>query len=312
MNPRLSRVLSSPTVSLTAIIGICLAVPSPCFSAEPEIQFNRDILPILSDKCYHCHGPDEESREADLRLDILKGSTADLGGHAAIVPGKPELSELITRISHEDKGEVMPPPKANKNLTDKEKKLPSKWIAGGAEYQAHWSFLPLATEAPPEVKNEKALKNTLDRFVLSKLEKQGLSMSPEADPSTLVRRLYIDLLGLLPPPELVKKFRDSYTKDPDGTYQQLVDALLDNPHYGERWGRHWLDQARYADSNGYTIDGDRVMWPYRDWVIRAVGDDLPFDQFTIEQIAGDLLPNPSKSQLVASAFHRNTLINQEF
>ncbi len=311
MNPLLSSVKSRLYASLATGIGLCIVGLTPCFSAEPEIQFNRDILPILSDKCYHCHGPDKESREADLRLDILEGSTADLGGHAAIVPGDPGKSELLKRITHDDKDEVMPPSKTNKDLTDKEKTLLSKWIAEGAEYQEHWSFLPLAHEAPPKVKNEKALKNTLDRFVLAKLEKQGLAMSPEADPSTLVRRLYIDLLGLLPPPELVKKFRDSYAKNPDGIYLQLVDALLDNPHYGERWGRHWLDQARYADSNGYTIDGDRVMWPYRDWVIRAVGDDLPFDQFTIEQIAGDLLPNPSKSQLVASAFHRNTLINQE-
>ncbi|NOX99697.1 MAG: DUF1549 domain-containing protein, partial [Verrucomicrobia bacterium] len=311
MKPRLSKLRSRLPASCAAGIGIYLTGLTHCFSAESEIQFNRDILPILSDKCYHCHGPDEESREAELRLDILEGSTADLGGHAAIVPGKPEKSELLKRITHDDKGEMMPPPKTNKSLTDKEKKLLSKWIAEGAEYQEHWSFLPLAHEPPPQVKNNKSLKNTLDHFVQAKLEKQGLTMSPEANPSTLVRRLYIDLLGLLPPPELVKKFRDSYAVNPDDTYLQLVDALLNNPHYGERWGRHWLDQARYADSNGYTIDGDRVMWPYRDWVIRAIGDDLPFDQFTIEQIAGDLLPNPKKSQLVASGFHRNTLINQE-
>lgn len=301
--------------SLTSLLAtgilLCLGVSAPCVADEAKIQFNRDILPILSDKCFHCHGPDEEDRKADLRLDTADGSTADLGGYAAIVPGDPEKSELIARINHNDREEVMPPPKVNKDLSDEEGKLLSEWIAGGAEYQAHWSFLPLAREAPPKVKNGKAVKNPIDQFIVAKLEKRGLAPSREADPATLVRRLYIDLLGLLPPPELVKRFTVSYAKNPEASYLELVDALLDNPHYGERWGRHWLDQARYADSNGYTIDGDRVMWPYRDWVIRAIGDDLPFDQFSIEQIAGDLLPNPSKSQLVATGFHRNTLINQE-
>ncbi len=305
------RAISKLTAFIAFSFGLCLTGIIPCFSAPTEIQFNRDILPILSDKCFHCHGPDEEAREADLRLDTAAGSTADLGNHVAIVAGKPQKSELISRIFHQDKDEVMPPPKANKSLTDKEKNLLKRWIADGAEYQAHWAFLPLADEVPPQVKGENTIKNPIDHFILAKLEKKGFALAPEANPSTLVRRLYVDLLGLLPPPELVKKFRDSYADNPDGTYLQLVDALLNSPHYGERWGRHWLDQARYADSNGYTIDGDRLMWPYRDWVIRAVGDDLPFDQFTIEQIAGDLLPEPSKSQLVATGFHRNTLINQE-
>ncbi|MCF6311139.1 MAG: PSD1 and planctomycete cytochrome C domain-containing protein [Verrucomicrobiales bacterium] len=311
MNPRLSRKKTKLTATLMVELGIFLSSLTACFSAQTEIQFNRDILPILSDKCFHCHGPDDAAREADLRLDTHPGAIADLGGYAAIAPGHAEKSELIQRIRHDDKDEVMPPIKTNKNLSPKEKELLTQWINEGAEYQAHWSFLPLDGGQVPQVKNKKSVKNDVDRFIIAKLEKQGLSPSPEADPSTLVRRLYIDLLGLLPPPELVKKFRDSYLTHPEASYAELVDALLNSPHYGERWARHWLDQARYADSNGYTVDRERVMWPYRDWVIRAVGDDLPFDQFTIEQIAGDLLPEPKKSQLVATGFHRNTLINQE-
>ncbi len=302
---------SSLTSSLATGVFLCLWGALPCLADDTGLQFNRDILPILSDKCFHCHGPDEDDRKADLRLDTMDGATVNLGGYAAIVPGHADKSELIARINHKDRDEAMPPPKANKDLSDAEKKLLSKWIDAGAEYQTHWSFLPLAPVTPPKVKNKKAVKNDIDRFIVAKLEKRGLAPSPEAKPSILVRRLYIDLLGLLPAPEVVRKFTSNYAKNPEASYNELVDALLDSPHYGERWGRHWLDQARYADSNGYTIDGDRVMWPYRDWVIRAVGDDLPFDQFTIEQIAGDLLPNPEKSQLVATSFHRNTLINQE-
>ncbi len=266
--------------------------------AEDAVDFNRDIRPILSDKCFQCHGPDEETLKADLRLDQRNSAV----GAKAIVPGKSGESLLVERITSGDPDETMPPPKIKKPVTPEEAALLAKWIDQGANYADHWSFEPLKTDGH---------KNSIDEFIVAELEKHGLALSPEADPGTLARRLFLDLTGLLPPPNRVDSFLRDYETSPDGAVAALVDELLESPHYGERWGRHWLDQARYADSNGYTIDGERVMWPYRDWVIRAVNDDLPFDRFTIEQIAGDLLPDPDKAQLVATGFHRNTLINQE-
>ncbi len=298
----IASVIAIPLVALLGFTSV---------SRAGEIQFNRDIRPILSDKCFQCHGPDAKKREADLRLDEREPAIADLGGYAAIVPGKPEDSEVFLRVTAPDQDDIMPPPEAKKTLSEKEIALLKQWIADGAEYQAHWSFLPLSDAAPPKVDGAEHPgweKNGIDAFVLRRLEAEGLSPSPEAPREMLIRRLYLDLLGLLPPPEAVMSFVSDTRPE---AYETLVDDLLDNPHYGERWGRHWLDQARYADSHGYTIDGDRVMWPYRDWVIRAVNDDLPFDRFTIEQLAGDLLSNPTKAQLVATGFHRNTLINQE-
>ena len=275
-----------------------LLISACSLSAEDAVDFNRDIRPILSDKCFQCHGPDEETLKADLRLDLRDSAT----GTKAIVPGKSGESLLVERITSDDPDETMPPPKIKKAVTTEEAALLAKWIDQGANYADHWSFEPLKTDAE---------KNSIDEFIVAEMEKHGLALSPEADPGTLARRLFLDLTGLLPPPNRVDSFLRDYETSPDGAVAALVDELLESPHYGERWGRHWLDQARYADSNGYTIDGERVMWPYRDWVIRAVNDDMPFDQFTIEQIAGDLLPDPDKAQLVATGFHRNTLINQE-
>lgn len=275
-----------------------LAISACSLLAKDAVDFNRDIRPILSDKCFQCHGPDEETLEADLRLD-QRDSAVEL---KAIVPGKSSESLLVERINSHDPDETMPPPKIKKPVTAEEAALLAKWIDQGAEYEKHWSFEPLESDGE---------KNSIDEFVVAALEKNGLTLSPEAQPETLARRLFLDLTGLLPPPNRVESFLRAHAESPDGAVAALVDELLDSPHYGERWGRHWLDQARYADSHGYTIDGERVMWPYRDWVIRAVNDDMPFDQFTIEQIAGDLLPDPEKAQLVATGFHRNTLINQE-
>jgi Protein of unknown function (DUF1553)/Protein of unknown function (DUF1549)/Planctomycete cytochrome C len=301
---------------LAFVIGAVGGVPRPTVGAAQEVRFNRDIRPLLSDRCFYCHGPDEKNRKAGLRLDTFEGATKDRGGYRAIAPGKPDESELLRRVTAHGAGEVMPPPRAKKPaVTPQEAELLRRWIAQGAKYEGHWAFQPLATVEPPAVKDKRWTRNEIDRFILARMEGEGIAPSPEADPRTLIRRLSLDLLGLPPAPEEVEAFVNSYSKargrDREAIYSALVERLLGSPHYGERWGRHWLDQARYADSNGYTIDGERVMWPYRDWVINALNDDLPFDRFTIEQLAGDLLPNPTKSQLVATGFHRNTFINEE-
>jgi len=281
------------------------------------LKFNRDIRPLLSDRCFYCHGPDEKTREAKLRLDTREGAITDLGGYAAIVPGQPEKSELLTRIISHDRDEVMPPPAAKKpRFNEQEIATIRQWIVEGAKYEGHWAFMPLAKEGPPGKANFGMRKadwgsNPIDRFVAKKLVEAGIKPSPEAEPEVLIRRMSLDLTGLLPTPEEVKAFVVEAAVDRQSATRNLADRLLASPHYGERWGRHWLDQARYADSNGYSIDGERTMWPYRDWVIKALNDDLPFDRFTIEQIAGDLLPKPTKAQLIATGFHRNTLINQE-
>lgn len=312
------------------IAGLAFLISSASAAEKKKIDFNRDIRPILSDKCFQCHGPDEESLEADLRLDVRESALglahddstgADQtpnpveskkdDGPAAIIPGDAEASELIYRITTDDDLDLMPPAKIKKPVTKSEIALLKQWIAEGAEYESHWSFQPVENSKTPRVKNSDLVKNGIDPFILSRVEEANLEPSPQADPHTLIRRLSLDLVGLLPDPKRVESFVEEFQKDDDAAVKKLADELLASPHYGERWGRHWLDQARYADSNGYTIDGERTMWPYRDWVIRAINDDMPFDQFTIEQLAGDLLENPTKAQLVATGFHRNTLINQE-
>jgi hypothetical protein len=301
---------------LAAVVCAAGRAPRLTVAAAQDVQFNRDIRPLLSDRCFYCHGPDEKNRKAGLRLDTFEGATKDRGGSRAIVPGKPDESELLRRVLAQDASEVMPPPRAKKPaVTPREAELLRRWIAQGAKYEGHWAFQPLAQGAPPAVKNERWARNEIDRFILARLERAGIAPSPEADPRTLIRRLSLDLIGLLPQPAeveaFVKAFNQGGARGRDAAYGALVERLLASPHYGERWGRHWLDQARYADSNGYTIDGERVMWPYRDWVIQALNEDKPFDRFTIEQLAGDLLPNPTKAQLVATGFHRNTVINEE-
>jgi mono/diheme cytochrome c family protein len=280
---------------------LALAFPALALAAEAKLDFNRDIRPILSDKCFQCHGPDEKTLEGDVRLD----ERASAVSAKAIVPGSPELSEALARVLSDDPDEVMPPPKTKKIVSPAEADILRRWIAEGAEYEGHWAFEPIDTTEPPDG------KHPIDHFIRAELGRKGIQPSPEADPATLIRRLSLDLTGLLPDPDRVDSFLTEHQKNPDHAVAKLADELLASPHYGERWGRHWLDQARYADSNGYSIDGDRTQWPYRDWVIRAINEDLPFDRFTIEQLAGDLLPNATKAQLVASGFHRNTLINQE-
>lgn len=274
-------------------------------SAHQDYDFNRRIRPILSNHCFQCHGQDGESREADLRLDV-RGEAVEYG---AIVPGRPSESSLIDRVTALD-AESRMPPSGHEPLSAEDIEALRGWIATGAKYETHWAFQPPNKLTSPETRVGDSNKrlHPIDFFVGRELQKRGLQPSVEADRVTLIRRLYQDLLGLIPARQAVDAFVDNTSPN---AYEQLVEELLESRHYGERWGRHWLDQARYADSHGYTIDGSRTMWPYRDWVIRAFNEDMPFNQFTIEQLAGDLLPKPSKSQLIATAFHRNTMINQE-
>jgi len=278
---------------------------APCgVRAQSPPSFNRDIRPLLAAKCFACHGPDEGQREADLRLDVRKVAI-DTG---AIVPGNVDKSELIRRIFSNDPDEQMPPADAAETLTQTQKKLIRRWVADGAKYESHWAFVPPKHSPLPKVKNTKWPRNEIDRFVLARLETEGLHPSAEADRYTLVRRVYLDLIGLPPTPEEADEFVTS--KDPRA-YKNLVDRLLDSKHYGERWARQWLDLARYSDTNGYEKDRQRSIWPYRDWVIRALNNDMPFDQFSIEQLAGDMLPGATESQKVATGFHRNTMLNEE-
>jgi mono/diheme cytochrome c family protein len=273
------------------------------------IDYTRDIRPILSDACFACHGPDEESRQAKLRLDNRADATSARGSAGpAIVPGDPEASELIFRIESDDETVRMPPPEFGKTLTPKQVALLREWVAQGATYAEHWAFTAVEAPAIPEVSNPAWVRNPIDAFVLARLDREGLSPSPEADRVTLIRRLSLDLIGLPPTVEEVDAFVADRSPD---AYEQLVERLLASPHYGERWGRLWLDAARYADSDGYEKDKKRSVWFYRDWVVRAFNDDRPYDQFVIEQLAGDLLPGATQDQRVATGFLRNSMINEE-
>lgn len=289
----------------------CLAVcPLLARAAEePTIDFNRDIRPILAKNCFACHGPDENDREAGLRLDQRAAVLTRLeSGAVAVIPGKPEKSELFQRIASEDEFLRMPPPDAGKPLTPAEIELVKQWIAEGAEYAAHWSFVKPRRWELPEIERDAWPRNGIDYFILARLEAEGLAPSPEADRHTLIRRVSLDLRGLPPTPAEVEEFVNDPRPD---AYEQLVDRFLCDQAYGERWARLWLDLARYADSKGYGSDPLREIWRYRDWVIDALNSNMPYDRFTIEQLAGDLLPDPTLEQRIATAFHRNTMTNTE-
>jgi len=273
-------------------------------AAEDRLNFNRDIRPILSENCFYCHGQDANKRQADLRLDVQDSAVAS----GAIVPSQVANSGMIQRINSENPDELMPPPNSNRKLTPDQKKLLERWIAEGAEYAPHWAYVAPVRPAEPAVQRADWVRNPIDRFVLAKLEAEGLAPSSEADRATLIKRLSIDLVGLPPMPEEV----DAFVNDANPqAYEALVNRLLDSPHYGERMALPWLDAARYADSNGFQQDGDTWQWMWRDWVVRALNDDLPFDQFTIWQLAGDLLPDATNDQKIASGFNRNHLLNGE-
>ncbi len=294
------------------IVGACatwLGIFVPAAALAEPIDFNRDIRGILSGHCFKCHGPDDQARQAGLRLDSAIGATAETdSGVRPIVPHKPDDSELLRRINSTDPDVVMPPPAANKPLSDAQKEQLARWISEGATYQPHWAFVPPAQAPLPPVVRTDWPVNPIDRFVLARLESAGLAPAPPADPYMLVRRVYLDLIGLPPTPAEADEFVNDSSPD---AYERLVDRLLASPHYGERWARKWLDLARYADTNGYEKDRTRSIWPYRDWVIRAFNADMPFDQFTVEQLAGDILPSATIEQRIATGFHRNTMLNEE-
>ncbi len=316
MRPSLRRPVSVSAVVLAAsLLSLPAAVrsqdaPSASESRAGTVDFLREVRPVLASHCFKCHGPDEKSRKAGLRLDQREGAVRPLkSGDIAIVPGKPDESELVRRIFAKEDDELMPPPSTRHPLSNREKDDLKAWIAEGAKYQPHWAFIPpvrpplpaLPSSGPPPA-------NPIDAFILARVEKEDLQPSREADRMTLVRRLNLDLIGLPPTPEEA----DAFVHDdrPDA-YERLVDQLLASEHYGERWARRWMDLARYADTNGYEKDRVRSIWPWRDWVVRAFNRDEPFDQFTIEQIAGDMLPHATVDQRIATGFHRNTMLNEE-
>jgi mono/diheme cytochrome c family protein len=271
--------------------------------AAPQVDFDRDIRPILSDSCFSCHGPDAEARKAGLRLDLPEGGLAELkSGNRAIVPGKPDESELVFRVEEADPTLHMPPPDSGKSITPEQAALLRRWVEGGAEYRTHWSFVPPKRPALPQVSDPSWPKDELDRFILARLDREGLRPNPEADKVTLIRRVTLDLTGLPPTPAEVDAFLADTSAD---AYETVVDRLLRSPRYGEHMARFWLDAARYGDTHGLHLDNYREMWPWRDWVIRSFNDNRPFDRFVVEQLAGDLLPDPTIDQLVATGYNRN-------
>jgi hypothetical protein len=276
--------------------------------AEQKLDFNRDIRPILAENCFQCHGFDEKARQAELRLDVAESALADRDGVPAIVPGNPEESELWRRITSDDDAEKMPPPDSHRTLKPEQIDTLKRWIEEGAVYAKHWSFIPPAKAAIPRVSDDSWARNEIDFFILAKLDAVGLQPSAAADGHTLARRLSLDLTGLPPSAEEVEAFVTD--KDPDA-YERLVDRLLASPHFGERMALDWLDAARYADTNGYSIDGGRHMWLWRDWVIDAFNRNLPYDQFLRDQLAGDLLPDRTEAQLIATGFQRNNMNTHE-
>ena len=271
--------------------------------------FTSRVRPILARHCFKCHGPDDKARKAKFRLDVRDEAVKPAAsGAIPIVPGKPEESELVSRIFADDASEQMPPPSVKLPLSHSDKLVIKQWIEGGAEYKTHWAFVPPTPGPLPRIVRASWPRNLIDAFILARLEAAGLQPSEPADRATLIRRLSLDLIGLPPTPQDVEAFERDQAAD---AYEKLVDRLLASPHYGERWARRWLDLARYADTNGYEKDRTRSIWPYRDWVIQALNADLPFDAFTVEQLAGDLLPGATTSQRIATGFHRNTMLNEE-
>ena len=275
-------------------------------SAAP-LDFNLDVRPLLSDRCFICHGFDENARKADLRLDKAEGAYAERENGHAIVPGKPDESLVWRRITNLDPDEVMPPPDSHLKLNDTEKELIRRWIEEGAEYKDHWALIP-PTRPPVLNPADATIRNPIDAFVATRLAMSGLVQSPEATRHTLARRLSLDLRGLPPTPEEVAEFLNDKSED---AYEKLVDRFLASPAYGERMAWPWLDASRYADSNGYQGDRERTMWPWRDWVVDAFNRNIPWNDLTVWQLAGDLLPDATIEQRLATAFLRNHPINGE-
>ena len=301
--------MKGQTLTRLVVMLICVTGTEAGAAAGPEavaIDFTRDIQPLFAKHCLLCHGPDAAQGGLRLHTQAAAAALLESGSHG-IVPGDPAASEVLARVTSRDPLLQMPP--EGDRLTPAETDLLEAWIAQGAAWETHWAYRPLTVPAAPTVHHEQAAATNIDRFVVAKLEAKGLTPSSEADRTTLMRRLSYDLIGLPPKPAEVDAF---VADDRADAYERLVDRLLASPHFGERWGRHWLDKARYADSDGYEKDNHRPdAWRYRDWVIDAINSDMPFDQFTIEQLAGDLLPEATPSQQLATAFHRQTLTNTE-
>jgi mono/diheme cytochrome c family protein len=297
--------MPSLTFRFAALIPLAVACAAP---PPASVEFNRDIRPIFSDRCYTCHGPDQANRKSKLRLDTEDGAKADLGGRFGIVPGEPSKSEVIRRVTAPDNRRMPPAWAGLPRLTDRQIDLLTRWIAQGAVWQKHWSFIPPVRPELPEVSDPHWVRNPIDSFVLARLDREGLRPSPEADRRTLIRRVSLDLTGLPPTPQDVAAFVADRSSN---AYEKVVDRLLASPRYGERMAIRWLDGARYADTNGYQTDGERSMWRWRDWVIDAFNRNVPFDQFTVDQIAGDMLPHATSAQILATGFNRNHRGNGE-
>ncbi len=298
---RLSR------VGLTGLLAVTVATVSSSAQAGESTDYNRDILPILAEHCFACHGADNESREADLRLDEREAAIEA----GAIAAGHPDDSELIARVMTDDPDLLMPPADVRKPLSERQKEQLAAWIREGAEYQSHWSFIVPERPSPPKVSRQDWARNEIDSFVLAQLEDAGLSPAPEVDANTLFRRLHLDITGLPPAPQDVSSFADDYAARGDDALSEWIDRLMESPAWGEHRARYWLDAARYGDTHGLHFDNYREMWPYRDWVIRAFNSNRPFDNFTVEQLAGDLLPNPTDDQLIATGFQRCNITTNE-
>jgi hypothetical protein len=280
-------------------------------SAAEPLRFNRDIRPILSENCFHCHGQDPQTREAGLRLDERAGALADLGGHAAVVPGDPAASELVRRMRSHDDDERMPPPASKKSIPEEQIALVERWIAEGAGYEPHWAYVPPERGELPAVARQDWPRRPLDRFVLARLEAEGLAPAVEAEPAVWLRRAALDLTGLPPTPAELDAFVADVAARGEAAYEAAADRLLASPHYGERQAVEWLDAARYADTHGFNNDSRREMWRWRDWVIESFNANQPYDAFITEQLAGDLLPDPTLEQRIATGFCRNHVINSE-
>jgi mono/diheme cytochrome c family protein len=318
MAPTCQRNPAMQIVILAAALSL-LAQPVSLRAAGKSgspVDFRREVLPILSANCFSCHGPDEQARKGKLRLDLREDAVRQRSDGFAIKPGDPRRSEVVARVRSTDPDQVMPPPKSGHHLEPAQMDILERWIAQGAPYAEHWAFVPPQRPPVPKVRGSSIrIQNPIDAFVAATLKEAKLKQSPPADPHTLVRRLSLDLIGLPPTPEEAATFVADYrasSRNPQPAIERLVDRLLASPHFGERWARVWLDLARYADSAGYGSDPLRLnIWPYRDWLINAFNRNLPYDQFTLEQIAGDLLPNATPEQITATAFHRNTMTNTE-
>lgn len=304
-------------VGIMCVALVASAILSGCkqdgmtASALDSVDYNLHIRPLLSDRCFKCHGPDANQRKANLRLDTPEGALAALKDNPtahAIIPGEPEKSEVFVRIASADTSIVMPPPNSNLSLNANEIALIKKWIEQGAKYKPHWAFIPPTKHALPEVDDKAWPATEIDFFILEKIETAGLQPNEEADKARLLKRVSLDLTGLPPTPELHERFLADNSSD---AYEKIVDELLAQPQYGEKMAVHWMDVARYADSHGYQDDGLRTMWPWRDWVIHAFNQNYAYDKFVTWQLAGDLLPNPNKEQILATGFNRNHKITQE-